>query len=149
MKDNQVANKKSNGFSEVEREAMRARAKELAAEARSNKNKVQGERDVLEAIEKMSEPDRTMGKQLHALIKESAPNLSPKLWYGMPAYAKNGKVVCFFQSAQKFKMRYSTFGFQPDANLDEGAMWPVAFALKELTDIEEARIGALVKKAAS
>jgi len=111
--------------------------------------KADRESAVLAKIAEMPEPDRTMGERLHAIIKASAPALSPKLWYGMPAYAKDGKVVCFFQSAEKFNTRYATFGFQHEANLDEGAMWPVAFALKELTAAEEARIGALVKKAAS
>ncbi len=141
--------KKFEGFSEEEREAMRARAKELAAEARASKNKADGENDVLEAIEKMSEPDRAMAKRLHAIIKKSAPDLSPKTWYGMPAYAKNDKIICFFQSAQKFKTRYATFGFSDAANIDEGAMWPSAFALKKLTVVEEAKIIALVKKAVS
>ncbi len=144
MKSKQV------GFSEEERGAMRARAKELVAEARSNKNKAQGESDVLEAIEEMSEPDRAMAKRLHAIIKEDAPTLTPKTWYGMPAYAnKDGKVVCFFQSASKFKSRYATLGFNDTANLEEGAMWPTAFALKELTAAVEAKIIALVKKAVS
>ena len=111
--------------------------------------KADDEAAVLAKIAEMPEPDRAMGERLHAIIKANAPALSPKLWYGMPAYAKDGKVVCFFQSAQKFNTRYATFGFQHEANLDEGAMWPVAFALKELTAAEEARIGALVKKAVS
>ena len=141
--------KASKGFTNEERAAMKERAQELKA-ARSGK--ADGESDVLAAIAKMPEPDRTMGKRLHAIIKESAPALSPRLWYGMPAYAKDGKdgkVVCFFQTAQKFKTRYATFGFSDKANLDEGAMWPTTFALKELTSAEEARIGALVKKAVS
>jgi len=142
--------KKSTGFTDVEKAAMKARAQELKAEARAKKGKADGESDVLAKIAEMQEPDRSMGKQLHAIIKASAPALSPKTWYGMPAYAnKDGKVVCFFQSAQKFKTRYSTFGFMDTANLDEGALWPVSFALKELTATEEARIGALVKKAVS
>ncbi|MBI4407750.1 MAG: DUF1801 domain-containing protein [Candidatus Kerfeldbacteria bacterium] len=128
---------------------MRDRAKELAAEARSNKNKAQGENDVLAAIAKMSEPDRSMAKRIHALIKKSAPSLSPKTWYGMPAYAKDDKVVCFFQAATKFKTRYASLGFSDTAKLDAGAMWPVAFALKKLTATEEARIAALLKKAIS
>src|ERR1700677_3346258 len=111
--------------------------------------KADGEAAVLATIAAMPEPDRAMGERLHAIIKASAPALTPKLWYGMPAYAKDGKIICFFQSAQKFKTRYATFGFLHDANLDEGAMWPTAFALKELTAAEEARIGALVKKAVS
>ena len=146
-KSGSAASKK--GFTDEERDAMKERAKELAAEARSNKNKAQGERDVLEAISKMSEPDRTIAKRLHALIKESAPALSPKTWYGFPAYAKDDKVVCFFQYAGKFKTRYATLGFSDEANLDEGAMWPTVYALKELTAAEEAKVAALVKKAVS
>ena len=141
--------KKSKGFTDEERAAMKERAQELKAEARADKNKADGESAVLAKIAEMQEPDRAMAKRLHAIIKASAPALSPKTWYGMPAYAKDGKVVCFFQSAQKFNTRYATFGFNDAANLDEGAMWPVAFALKELTATEEARIGALVKKAVS
>ena len=141
--------KKSKGFTDEERAAMKERAQELKAEARANKNKADGESDVLAKIAEMSEPDRTMAKRLHAIIKARAPALSPKTWYGMPAYANDGKVVCFFQSAQKFKTRYATFGFSDTANLDEGAMWPTAFALKELTPAEAARIVALVKKAVS
>ena len=137
------------GFTDEERAAMKERAKELKAEARANKDKAEGESDVLAKIAEMPEPDRAMGKRLHAIIKASAPGLSPRLWYGMPAYAKDGKVVCFFQGAQKFKTRYATFGFSDKANLDEGTVWPVAFALKELTAAEEVRIGALVKKAVS
>lgn len=137
------------GFSDFEREAMRNRARELAAEARLNKNKAQGESDVLKAIAAMPEPDHAMAKRLHILIKESAPILSPKTWYGMPAYAKDDKVVCFFQSAGKFKARYATLGFSDTAKLDEGSMWPTSFALKKLTSIEEAKIIALVKKAVS
>ncbi len=142
-------NKKSKGFTVEEKAAMRNRAQELKAEARANKNKAEGERAVLAAIAAMQEPDRAMAKRLHAIIKASAPALSPKTWYGMPAYARDGKVVCFFQTAQKFNTRYATLGFSDTANLDEGALWPVAFALKELTAAEEARIGALVKKAVS
>ena len=130
---------------------MKERAQELKAEARHGQraDQADGESDVLAKIAEMPEPDRAMAKRLHAIIKASAPALSPKTWYGMPAYAKDGKVVCFFQSAQKFKSRYATFGFSDKANLDEGAMWPTSFALKELTAAEEARIGALVKKAVS
>ncbi len=128
---------------------MKARAQELKAEARMNAEKADGESAVLAAIAEMAEPDRAMAMRLHAIIKASGPTLSPKTWYGMPAYAKDGKVICFFQSAQKFKTRYATFGFNEAAHLDEGALWPVAFALKELTAIEEARISALVKKAVS
>ncbi|HEX2715812.1 MAG TPA: DUF1801 domain-containing protein, partial [Candidatus Acidoferrales bacterium] len=133
------------------RAAMKERAQELKAAARPGPGaqKVDGESDVLAKIAAMPEPDRAMAKRLHAIIKASAPALSPRLWYGMPAYAKDGKVVCFFQSAQKFKTRYATFGFSDKANLDEGAMWPTAFALTELTAADEARIGALVKKAVS
>ena len=141
--------KKSKGFTDEERAAMKARAQELKAEARADKDKAEGESAVLAAIAAMKEPDRAMAKRLHAIIKASAPALSPKTWYGMPAYAKDGKVVCFFQSAQKFNTRYATLGFSDTANLDEGALWPTAFALKELTATEEARISALVKKAVS
>ncbi len=141
--------RKSSGFTAEERAAMKERAKELRAEARADKDRAAGERAVLEKIAELPEPDRTMAQRLHAIIQESAPVLSPRTWYGMPAYAKDGKVVCFFQSAEKFKTRYATFGFQHEANLDEGGMWPVAFALKELTAAEEARIVALVKKAVS
>jgi uncharacterized protein YdhG (YjbR/CyaY superfamily) len=138
------------GFSEDERAAMKERARELKAEARAKKDKAEGENDVLAKIAEMPEPDRAMAERLHAIIKANAPALSPKTWYGMPAYAnKDGKVVCFFQSAHKFNSRYATFGFNDVANLDEGAMWPTSFALKELTAAEEARIGALVKKAVS
>ena len=139
----------SDGFTAAEKAAMKERAKELKAEARANKNKAEGENDVLAKIAEMPEPDRAMAQRLHAIIKASAPALSPKTWYGMPAYAKDGKVVCFFQSAQKFNSRYATFGFSDTANLDEGAMWPTSFALKELTATEEARISVLVKKAVS
>ena len=126
---------------------MKERVKELKAEARANKNPAEGERAVLAKIAEMPEPDRAMAQQVHALIKASAPELSPKTWYGMPAYAKDGKIVCFFQGAYKFKSRYATFGFNDPANLDEGTMWPIAFALTELTAAEEARIRALVKRA--
>jgi uncharacterized protein YdhG (YjbR/CyaY superfamily) len=142
-----TANRK--GFTDAERAAMKARAQELKAEERANRNRAEGERDVLAAIAAMKEPDRAMAKRLHAIIEATAPTLWPKTWYGMPAYAKDGKVVCFFKSAEKFNSRYATFGFEEAANLDEGAMWPVAFALKELTGAVEARIGALVKKAES
>jgi uncharacterized protein YdhG (YjbR/CyaY superfamily) len=141
--------KKSKGFTDEERAAMKERAQELKAEARANKKKAEGESDVLAKIAEMPEPDRAMGKRLHEIIKASAPALSPKTWYGMPAYAKDGKVVCFFQSAQKFNSRYATFSFSDEANLDEGAMWPTSFALKELTATEEAKISALVKRAVS
>ena len=138
-------NKKSKGFTAEERAAMKERAKELKAEAA----KADGESALLAKIAEMPEPDRAMAKRLHAIVKASAPDLSPKTWYGMPAYAKDGKVVCFFQSADKFKSRYATLGFSDQANLDKGAMWPTSFALKELTAAEEAKIGALVKKAVS
>ena len=139
------------GLTDEERAAMKERAQEQKAAARrgAKKDKADGEGAALAKIAEMPEPDRAMAKRLHAIIKASAPALSPKTWYGMPAYAKDGKVVCFFQSAQKFKSRYATFGFSDEANLDEGAMWPISFALKELTAAEEAQIGALVKKAVS
>ena len=135
-------------FSAEEKAAMRARAQELKAEARANKTKADGERDVLAAIAAMTGADRTMAKRLHAIVKASAPDLVPKTWYGMPAYAKDGRVVCFFQSADKFKARYATLGFNDKANLDDGAMWPVAFALKKLTAAGEKKIAALVRQAA-
>jgi uncharacterized protein YdhG (YjbR/CyaY superfamily) len=135
--------KKSEGFTAEERAAMRERAREQKAEAQ----KADGERAVLAKIAEMQGPDRAMAERLHEIVKASAPELSPKTWYGMPAYAKDGKVVCFFQSAQKFNARYATFGFNDTANLDEGAMWATSFALKELTDTEEAKISALVKRA--
>jgi uncharacterized protein YdhG (YjbR/CyaY superfamily) len=143
--------KTSKGFTDEERAAMRERAQELKAAANrgARASKADGESDVLAKIAEMPERDRAMAERLHAIIKASAPALSPRTWYGMPAYAKDGDVVCFFQSAQKFNARYATFGFSDKANLDEGAMWPTAFALKELTSAEEARIGALVKKAVS
>ncbi len=141
--------KKSKGFADEERSAMKERAKELKAEARANKDKAEGESEVLAKIAEMPEPERAMAKRLHEIITANAPDLAPKTWYGMPAYAKDGKIVCFFQSAQKFNTRYATLGFNDTANLDEGALWPTAFALKELTAIEEARISALVKKAVS
>ena len=143
-------NKKSQGFTDEEKAAMKERAKELKAEARMNKDKAAGESAVLAAIAAMPEPDRSMARRLHAIVTSSAPGLWPKTWYGMPAYAtKDGKVVCFFQSAAKFKARYATFGFNDTANLDEGAMWPTSFALKQLTTADEARISALVKKSVS
>jgi uncharacterized protein YdhG (YjbR/CyaY superfamily) len=148
-KSTAAINKKSKGFTDEERAAVKERAKELKAEARANKNKAEGESDVLAKIDEMPEPERAMAKRLHEIIKASAPVLSPKTWYGMPAYAKDGKIVCFFQSAQKFNTRYATLGFSDTTNLDEGAMWPTSFALTELTAAEEARISALVKKAVS
>jgi uncharacterized protein YdhG (YjbR/CyaY superfamily) len=142
--------KNSKGFTDEERAAMRERAQELKAEARANKKKAEGESALLAKIAEMQEPDRAMAERLHAIIKASAPALSPKTWYGMPAYAnKDGKVVCFFQSAEKFDARYATLGFSDEATLDEGAMWPTSFALKELSATEEARISALVKRAVS
>ena len=141
--------KKDTGFTDEERAAMKERAKELKAEARANKDKAEGESDLLAKIAEMPEPERLMAMRIHEIIKANAPALSPKTWYGMPAYAKDGKVVCFFQSAQKFNARYATFGFNDTANLDDGAMWPTSFALKALTAKEEAKIGALVKKAVS
>jgi len=146
-KSTTTTNKTSEGFTPEERAAMKERAQEMKAAAR--RGKADGESDVLAKIAEMPEPDRAMAERLHAIIKASAPALSPKTWYGMPAYAKDGKVVCFFQSAHKFNSRYATFGFSDEANLDEGHLWPVSFALKELTAAEEARIGALVKKAVS
>jgi uncharacterized protein YdhG (YjbR/CyaY superfamily) len=146
-----AANNRSKRFTDEERAAMKERAQELKAEARRDlrADQVDGQSDVLAKIAEMPEPDRSLARRLHAIITASAPGLSPKTWYGMPAYAKDGKVVCFFQSAQKFKSRYATFGFSDKASLDEGAMWPTSFALKELTADDEARIGALVKKAVS
>jgi len=150
-KSTTASGKTSKGFTDEERVAMKERAQELKTAARRGPraDKADGESAVLAKIAEMPEPDRAMGKRLHAIIKTSAPALSPRLWYGMPAYAKDGKVVCFFQSAQKFNTRYATFGFSDAANLDKGALWPVAFALKELTAAEEEKIGALVKKAVS
>lgn len=139
--------KKDTGFSAEEQAAMKERARELKAEARADKDRAEGEKALLEKIAGMPEPDRSMALRIHEIIKVSAPALMPKTWYGMPAYARDGKIVCFFQAAQKFNTRYATFGFNDSASLDEGAMWPVAFALKELTAAEEARISALVKKA--
>jgi len=141
--------KTSEGFTAEERAAMKERAKELKAEARANKDKAAGERDLLTKIAEMSDPDRSMAERLHAIITASAPELSPKTWYGMPAYAKDGKVICYFTPAQKFNSRYATFGFNDMAKLDDGTMWPTSFALTELTAENEARIGALVKQAVS
>ena len=144
-----TANKQSKGFTEDERAAMKARARELKAEERASKSRAEGERDLLAAIDAMREPDRAMAKRLHAIVEATAPALWPKTWYGMPAYAKDGKIVCFFKSAEKFNSRYATVGFEEAANLDEGAMWPTSFARTELTAADEARIGAPVKKAVS
>lgn len=141
--------KKSNGFTAEEKAAMKERAKELKAEARANQKREEGEKDLLEKIAEMPEPDRAMAKRIHELVTESAPDLWPKTWYGMPGYARDGKVVCFFQSAAKFNARYATFGFNDTANLDEGSMWPTSFAIKDLTAADEKMIAALVKKAVS
>jgi uncharacterized protein YdhG (YjbR/CyaY superfamily) len=148
-KNTTASNRKSTGFTDAERAAMKARARELKAEERANKDRAEGERDVLAAIAAMKAPDRAMAERLHAIIDAAAPDLAPKTWYGMPAYAKEGKVVCFFKSAGKFNTRYATFGFEEAANLDEGAMWPTSYALKELTAADEKKIAALVKKAVS
>jgi uncharacterized protein YdhG (YjbR/CyaY superfamily) len=148
-KSTTAINKKSKGFTDEERAAMKERAQELKAEARANRDRAAGERDVLAKIAEMQGSDRAIAERLHAIIKASAPALSPKTWYGMPAYAKDGKVVCYFQSAEKFNSRYATFGFNDTANLDKGAMWPTSFALKELTAADESKIAALVKKAVS
>ena len=136
-------------FTNEERAAMRERAKELKAESRASKDRADGESDLLAKIAEMPKPDRALATRVHAIVTASAPDLSPKTWYGMPAYARNGKVVVFFQSADKFKSRYATLGFSDEANLDDGAMWPTSFALKDLTAADETRIGALVKKAVS
>ncbi len=137
----------ADGFTAAERAAMKERAKELKAEARATKTKADGDRAVRAAIAELPEPDRALGERLHAIVAAHAPSLAPKTWYGMPAYAKDGKVVCYFQAAAKFDARYATFGFNDAAHLDEGTMWPTSFALTELTADDEARIGALVKKA--
>ncbi len=144
-----ASSKKSTGFSAEEKAAMKERVREQKAEARAQEDKAAGESDVLAKIAELPEPERTMAARLHEIIKTSAPDLAPKTWYGMPAYARDGKIVCFFQSAQKFNTRYATLGFNDSANLDDGALWPVAYALKELTATEEAKISALVKKAVS
>ena len=144
-----AAGAKAKGFTDDEKAAMKNRAKELKAEARADKDKAEGESAVLAAIAEMKEPDRGMAKRLHALIKAGAPALSPKTWYGMPAYARDGKVVCFFQSGQKFKTRYATLGFQESARLDDGDFWPTSFALQRLTPAVEEKIVKLVKRAAS
>ncbi len=136
-------------FTDEERAAMKERAKEQKAAARRGADAADGERDVRAKIAEMSGPDRALGERLHALIMASAPDLSPRLWYGQPAYARDGKVVCFFQASEKFKTRYSTLGFSDEAKLDDGAMWPTSFALTKLTAADAARIGALVKKAVS
>jgi uncharacterized protein YdhG (YjbR/CyaY superfamily) len=142
-----TATSTSGSFTAEERAAMKARAQEQKAEARANKNRADGERDLLAAIAAMKGRDRAMAKRLHVIVTAAAPDLWPKTWYGMPAYARDGKVVCFFQAAEKFSSRYATFGFSDEANLDKGALWPVAFALTELTATEEKKIAALVKQA--
>ena len=143
------ATPKSTGFTDEERAAMKERARELKAEERLNKDRKAGERALLEKVAEMPEPDRTMAQRIHAIVTASAPDLWPKTWYGFPAYAKDGKVVCFYKAAEKYDTRYATFGFNDTANLDEGAIWPTAFALKQLTAAEDAQISALVKKAVS
>lgn len=148
-KNTTATSKKSDGFSDEERAAMKNRAKELKAEARADRNRAQGESDVLAAIAEMPEPDRGMATRIHEIVTANAPDLWPKTWYRMPAYARDGKIICFFQSAHKFSARYATFGFNDAANLDDGNMWPASFALKQLTEAEEVRIAALVKKAVS
>jgi uncharacterized protein YdhG (YjbR/CyaY superfamily) len=147
--DMKKSTKKSGaGFTAEEKAAMKERAKELKAEERANRSRAEGESELLAKIAEMPEPDRSMASRLHEIVKASAPGLSPKTWYGMPAYAnQDGKIVCFFQSAHKFNARYATFGFNDTANIDDGAMWPTSFALKELTPAAEAKIGQLVKKA--
>ncbi|MGZ8800886.1 MAG: iron chaperone [Aeromicrobium sp.] len=140
---------KAKGFTADEKAAMKERAKELKAEARADKDRAQGENDVLAKIADMPASDRAMAERIHAIVKANAPDLSPKTWYGMPAYARDGKIVCFFQAAAKFKARYATFGFNEDANIDEGTMWPTSWALTNLTSADEARIAALVKKSVS
>ena len=145
----EVDKKAIKGFTDEEKAAMRNRAQELKAEERANKNKAEGESAALAAIAEMSAPDRALAERLHAIITAGAPDLSPKTWYGMPAYAKDGKIVCFFQPAEKFKTRYATFGFNDSAHLDDGALWPVVFALKAWTEAVEAQIAALVKQAVS
>jgi uncharacterized protein YdhG (YjbR/CyaY superfamily) len=149
MAEKRATKKKAQGFTDDERAAMRERAKELKAEARRDADRAEGERALLEKVAEMQGQDRAMAERIHAIVTANAPVLSPKTWYGMPAYAKDGKVVCFFQSAEKFKAKYATFGFSDEANLDDGAMWPTSFALKKLTAAEEKRIAALVKQAVS
>ncbi len=142
-----AVNRKSDGFTAEERAAMKERSQELKAAARAKNAKEDGERDVLAKIADMAEADRAIAERVHAIVTAGAPDLSPRTWYGMPAYAKDGQVLCFFKPAEKFKTRYATFGFSDRANLDDGAMWPVEFALKDLTGTEEAKIGALIRKA--
>jgi uncharacterized protein YdhG (YjbR/CyaY superfamily) len=145
MNDTKSSAKATEGFTAEEREAM----KERAREAKSASSRADGERDLLVKIAEMPEPDRSLAERVHAIVMASGPDLAPKTWYGMPAYAMDGKLICFFQAASKFKVRYATLGFQPDAKVDDGSMWPVAYALTELTPADEARIAALVKKAVS
>jgi uncharacterized protein YdhG (YjbR/CyaY superfamily) len=154
MKDTQKAAKRTEasatgGFTADEKAAMRERAREAKAEARQGADRAAGEADLLAKIAEMPEADRVMAERIHAIVKASAPALTAKTWYGMPAYAKDGKIVCFFQAADKFKARYATLGFSDTANLDDGAMWPTSWALTKVTAADEARIGALVKKAVS
>jgi uncharacterized protein YdhG (YjbR/CyaY superfamily) len=149
MAQKKAAKPSSKGFTDAEKAAMKERAKELKAEERRNKNREEGERDLLSKVAEMPEADRAIAERIHAIVTAAAPELEPKTWYGMPAYARDGTVVCFFQAASKFDARYATFGFNDTANLDEGAMWPTSFALSELTAAAEAKIGALVKKAVS
>ena len=148
MAENAVT-KKSEGFTDAEKAAMKERAKELKAELRADRDRAAGEKDLLAKVAEMPKADRVMAERLHEIVTASAPSLSPKTWYGMPAYARDGKVVCFFQSADKFKARYATLGFSDEANLDDGAMWPTSFALKQLTAADEKRIAKLVKQAVS
>jgi uncharacterized protein YdhG (YjbR/CyaY superfamily) len=148
-KTTSVSGKSSKGLTDDERAAMKARLQELKTEERANKNRAEGERAAVAAIEAMTEPDRTMARRIHAIVGEAAPDLWPKTWYGMPAYARDGKVVCFFKAAEKFNSRYATFGFEEAANLDDGAMWPTSYALTKLTAADVAKLSALVKRAAS
>jgi uncharacterized protein YdhG (YjbR/CyaY superfamily) len=149
MAQKKVAKPSSKGFTDAEKAAMKERAKELKAEERRNKNREEGERDLLSKVAEMPEADRAIAERIHAIVTAAAPELEPKTWYGMPAYARDGTVVCFFQAASKFDARYATFGFNDTANLDEGSMWPTSFALKTLTRTGEAQIRALVKQAVS
>jgi uncharacterized protein YdhG (YjbR/CyaY superfamily) len=149
MTDTKKTAKTAKLFTDEERDAMKERAKELKAAARRGAEEADGERDVLAKIAEMPASDRDMAERIHAVVRASAPTLTPKTWYGMPAYAKDGKLVCFFKAADKFKTRYATFGFEEAAHLDDGTMWPVAYALTKLTAADEAKIGALVKKAVS
>lgn len=147
--NNSEINKKSRGFTDIERAAVKERARELKTQERLSRDRAAGEKALLEKIDEMPEPDRIMAARIHEIVTTSAPELLPRTWYGMPAYARDGKVVCFFQSAQKYESRYSTFGFTDQANLDDGAMWSASFALKELTPAVEAEISKLVRRAVS